>query len=60
MTYLENIQAAMSLIAKQKNSVFLGQSVAVPGNLLFQSLKKVPQKQKIELPISNSDFSWNS
>lgn len=51
MTYSGNIQKAMQIISKKRNSIFLGQSVAVPGNLLYKSLLKVPIKKKIELPI---------
>ena len=41
----------MLFISKNKNSLFLGQSVNVPGNLLYTSLKKVNASKKIELPI---------
>ena len=51
MTYKKEIIRSMKLISKNKKSIFIGQSVAVPGNLLFQSLKDVPKNQKLELPI---------
>ena len=51
MTYKKEIIRSMKLISKNKKSIFMGQSVAVPGNLLFQSLKDVPKNQKLELPI---------
>jgi len=51
MTYLRNIQNAMTDISKNKSVLFLGQSVKVPGNLLYKSLINVKNSQKIELPI---------
>tara|TARA_B100000575_G_C23093574_1_gene630566 strand:- start:45 stop:560 length:516 start_codon:yes stop_codon:yes gene_type:complete len=51
MTYKKEIIRSMKLIAKKNNAIFLGQSVAVPGNLLFSSLKDIPQNKKLELPI---------
>ena len=51
MTYKKEIIRSMKLISKNKKSIFIGQSVAVPGNLLFSSLKDVPKNQKLELPI---------
>ena len=41
----------MRIIAKKNNSIFLGQSVKYPGNLLYESLERVPEKKKLELPI---------
>ena len=51
MTYSEEIKKSMKFLGKNKNTLFLGQSVSVPGNLLFDSLNKVNNKKKIELPI---------
>lgn len=51
MTYKEEIQKSMQFLAKNKNVLFLGQSVSVPGNLIFHSLSKVNKKNKIELPV---------
>ena len=51
MTYKGEIEKAMKMIAKKKNSIFLGQSVKIPGNLLYNSLIKVSNSKKLELPI---------
>lgn len=51
MSYKSEITKSMQLISKYDKSIFLGQSVAVPGNLIYQSLSKVPKNKKIELPI---------
>ena len=50
-SYFKEIKKSMSLISKRKNSIFLGQSVAVPGNLLFKSLKHINKSKKLELPV---------
>ena len=50
-TYFKEIKKSMSFISKRKNSIFLGQSVAVPGNLLFKSLKHINKSKKLELPV---------
>ena len=41
----------MKYLGSKKNSIFLGQSTEVPGNLIYGSLIKVPNKKKIELPV---------
>ena len=47
MTYSEEIKKSMKFLGKNKNTLFLGQSVSVPGNLLFDSLNKVNKKKKL-------------
>lgn len=49
--YIEGIQNAMFYISKKKNAIFLGQSVKYPGSSIYESLKKVPDNKKIELPV---------
>ena len=51
MSYKHEIQKSMKYLGKKKNTIFLGQSVAVPGNLLFGSLSKVHNNKKLELPL---------
>ncbi len=51
MTYISEIKKSMLLVSKHRNSIFLGQSVKVPGNLLYNSLSKISNSKKIELPI---------
>ncbi len=51
MTYLNQIQKSMRYLSKKKNVVFLGQSVVYPGSSIFISLKDVPLKKKIEMPV---------
>ena len=51
MNYSEEIKKSMRLISKNPKTIFLGQSVEVPGNLLFKSLQLVPRKKKLEMPV---------
>jgi len=49
--YLNKICLAMKKVSEIKNTIFLGQSVIYSGNSLYASLKDVPLKKKIELPV---------
>ncbi len=51
MKYSNEIKKSMLMLSKNSKSIFLGQSVAVPGNLLFKSLELVPRRKKLELPV---------
>ena len=39
------------MLAKHKDTLFIGQSVKYSGNAIFNTLKGVPEKKKIELPV---------
>ena len=49
--YSKEIIKSMKFLESKDNSVFLGQSVIFPGNLLYKTLKTVNNKKKIELPV---------
>ena len=51
MNYTEEIKKSMQMISKNPKTIFLGQSVEVPGNLIFKSLKLVSVKKKLEMPV---------
>ena len=51
MSYLKEIQKSMKFLAKNKNVIFMGQSVVYPGSSIFVSLKDVPKSKKIEIPV---------
>ena len=51
ITYNSEILKSMQLLNQQKNSIFLGQSVEFPGNLVFRTLKDINKKKKLELPV---------
>ena len=49
--YNYEILKSMKLLEMQKNSIFLGQSVEYPGNLIYKTLAKIRNKKKLELPV---------
>ena len=52
MNYKECLTEAMTLLAQDERTIFLGQSVAYPGSALFLTLEGVPCHKKIELPVA--------
>ena len=45
--YSFEIIKSMNFLSKKKDTIFLGQSVIYPGNLLYKTLKQVSKKKKI-------------
>jgi pyruvate/2-oxoglutarate/acetoin dehydrogenase E1 component len=41
----------MEYLAKDKRSIFIGQSVKYPGNSIYNTLKTIPKNKKIEVPV---------
>ena len=51
MRYFDELKRSMNWIATQQNSIFVGQAVSVPGTAMYNTLKEVPEDQRIELPV---------
>lgn len=51
MKYKEEIVKAMTMLGKDKRTIFLGQSIAYPGHIMYDSLENVPISKRIELPV---------
>src|SRR3989344_2155623 len=51
MTYKDEVIKAMELLARDKRTLFLGQSVTFPGSVVFGTLGTIDNSKKIELPI---------
>lgn len=51
MTYKNELVKAMEFLGMQDKTIFLGQSVACPGNVIYKTLEKVPSSKRIEMPI---------
>ena len=49
MNYTDEIKKSMKMLSRNSKTIFLGQSVEVPGNLLFKSLDLVPPKKKARI-----------
>ena len=41
----------MQLLAENPNVLFLGQSVAYPGNAIYKTLENIPLEKRLELPV---------
>ena len=52
MDYKEEITRAMSLLASDARTLFIGQAVACPGTYMTQTLSGVPPERLIELPVA--------
>ncbi|KKL80096.1 hypothetical protein LCGC14_2008200, partial [marine sediment metagenome] len=52
MNYVEELTSAMTWLGEQPDTVFIGQSVAYPGNSLYGTLKGVSGEKKLELPVA--------
>ncbi len=51
LKYKNELIRSMNMLAKHKDTLFIGQSVKYSGNAIFNTLKGVPEKKKIELPV---------
>ena len=49
--YLKEINRSMKMLSNNKRTIFIGQSVKYPGSSIFESLKDIANKKKIELPV---------
>lgn len=49
--YGDEIIRSMKLLAKNRKTIFLGQSVLYPGNLIYKTTREINDKQKLELPV---------
>lgn len=52
MSYRDELQIAMNLLAEYDRVLFIGQSVKYPGQVMTPTLKDIPASKKFELPIA--------
>jgi pyruvate/2-oxoglutarate/acetoin dehydrogenase E1 component len=52
MSYFKEITTAMTFMGNCPDTIFIGQSVAYPGNAIFKTLSGVPIEKRIELPVA--------
>lgn len=52
MKYLEEIKKAMSFLANDPRTIFIGQAIVYGGTGLYDSLEHIPSDKKIELPVA--------
>ena len=50
--YFDEIKRSMDFLGKKKDTIFIGQAVEVPGTAMSNTLKSVPKKKLMELPVA--------
>jgi len=50
--YFNEIKRSMDFLGSKKNTIFIGQAVEVPGTAMYNTLKNVPKKKLLELPVA--------
>lgn len=51
LKYKDELIRSMNYLAKNKKTIFLGQSVQFSGNAIFNTLSDIDNRKKIELPV---------
>ena len=51
LLYKKELTKSMNYLAKNRNVVFIGQSINYPGHAIYSTLEKIENKKKIELPV---------
>ena len=51
MKYFEELKKSMEWLAEREDTYFIGQAVEVPGTAMFNTLKDIDLKKKLELPV---------
>ncbi len=51
LKYKSELIRSMSYLAKNKKTIFIGQSVNFSGNAIYNTLSHLPKNRKIELPV---------
>lgn len=51
MKYFDELKKSMEYLAKDQNTIFIGQAVAYEGTAMTNTLKGIPEKKKLELPV---------
>ena len=51
LNYFDEIKRSMEYIAQDERSVFLGQCVGYPGNILYKTVCDIDASKRIEVPV---------
>lgn len=51
MNYKDELTKAMSVLAEDSRTIFLGQSISYPGNAIYNTLEYVPMEKRLEVPV---------
>ena len=52
MTYFDELKKSMEYLGSKKDTLFIGQAVEVPGTAMFNTIKGIAKKKRIELPVA--------
>ena len=52
MKYFDELKKSMNYLAEDKDTIFIGQAVEVPGTAMSNTLKEINSKKLIELPVA--------
>lgn len=52
MTYLEEVQKGMDLLASDSRTIFMGQAMEFKGHAVSRQVEKYPKEQKLEFPVA--------
>lgn len=52
MKYFDEIKHSMEWLATKPDTLFLGQAVAFPGNVITKTLVDIPSEKKLECPVA--------
>ena len=52
MKYFDELKNAMTLLAENNKTIFIGQSVKYAGTGLYDTLEHIPDSKKIEFPVA--------
>ena len=50
--YFEELKKSMNFLGKQKNTIFIGQAVEVPGTAMTNTLSQIKRNKLIEIPVA--------
>ena len=51
MKYKEELDRAMECLATKSNTIFMGQAIGFSGHAISNTMSKVPQDKRVELPV---------
>jgi pyruvate/2-oxoglutarate/acetoin dehydrogenase E1 component len=54
MKYFDELKRTMEWLAEQPDTLFIGQTAAVPGTFMYQTLRDVPKDRALEFPVNES------
>ena len=50
-TYKEHLIDAMTMLSKNKKTIFVGQSMLYKGHALYNTVKHIPENKRLEMPV---------